>query len=130
MTTSTGGALGPLIAAGDSLFDWNSGEFLFHAAVVAVAIAVLWAGVALGERWRIRRRLNARTPRALFRELCQAHELTRADRQLLTTVAQASPSEQCCQVFIDRKVIDEFTRAHPAEADECRYLSKRLFGSV
>jgi hypothetical protein len=128
--TSTGRALEPLVAAGDSLFDWNSGEFLFHAAMVAVAIVVLWAGVALGERWRTRRRLNARTPRALFRELCQAHELTRADRQLLATIAQPSASEQCCRVFIDRNVVDEFARARPAEADECRYLSKRLFGSV
>jgi hypothetical protein len=118
-----------LIAAGDSLFDWDSGELLFHAAIVAAAIVLLWVGVTWGERWRIRRRLGARTPRALFHELCQAHELTRADRQLLATIAQPRSSEKCCQVFIDRRVIDEFTLSHPGDADECRYLSKRLFGT-
>ena len=47
-----------------------------------------------------------------FYELLEVIERTRARR-----------------VFIDSRVIDAFSRSHPALAEECRRLSQRLFGA-
>ncbi len=119
----------PVLAVGNGLYDWITGPGLFHLAVVAAAFFLVWQGVNWGERLRTRRAVYSQTPRALFRELCQAHALQRGDRQLLGLIAQQLPDAQCCRVFIDRQLIDNYTSANPADADECRHLARRLFGS-
>lgn len=129
MTTSIGTTNLALLAVGSSMWDWLQGEVLFHVAVIGAAAMLLWWGINWAEQWRARRLLYARTPRALFRELCRAHGLSRADRQLLAAVLETVPSHQCCRVFVDRRIIDGFARMHPADADECRYLARVLFGA-
>jgi hypothetical protein len=116
----------PVVAAG--LPRWISGELLFHLAVIAGAVVLVWLGITFVDRFRIRLRPGANTPQALFRELCRAHGLTRADRQLLTLISDESPPAQCCRIFIDVGLIEAYSLAHPALAAECRSLSQRLFG--
>src|SRR5262245_63799044 len=117
----------PNFAWGELPFDWIPTEFLFHLAVVTGAGFLLWIGVNWVERLRLRYYVNAQTPEALFRELCRAHGLSRADRQLLNLVADGASPELRCRVFIDSRVIEQFAAAHPDTADECRYLARRLF---
>ena len=117
----------PVVAWGEFAFDWIPTEFLFHLAVVTGAGFLLWIGVNWVERLRLRFYVNAQTPKALFRELCRAHGLSRADRQLLNLVADEAAPELRCRVFIDTRVIEQFAAAHPDTADECRYLARRLF---
>ena len=111
------------------MMDWIPDRFLFHLTVIASALAILWLGVNGVERWRGFRLANSQSPQALFRELCRAHALTRARRQLLTAISQAAPPEQCCQVFIDPRLIQEYARVNPGDADQARYLLRLLFGS-
>jgi hypothetical protein len=110
------------------LFGMGGTEFLFHFAVITVSAILLWLGVNWVEHLRVQWFLNARTPKTLFRELCRAHGLSHADRRCLSQIAQPSSSDQCCRVFIDPRVIDDFARAHPAAANECRRLARQLFG--
>jgi len=127
MITGLTAAQTPVLAWGEVFFDWIPTEFLFHLAVVTGAGFLLWINVNWVERLRLRFYVNAQTPRALFRELCRAHGLSRADRQLLNLVAdEASPGLRC-QVFVDSRVIKQFAAAHPDEADACRFLARRLF---
>ncbi len=116
-----------ILAWGDFLFDWIPTEFLFHLAVVTGAGFLLWIGVNWVERLRLRFYVNAQTPKALFRELCRAHALSRADRQLLKVIADEASPELRCRVFIDSRVIEQFAVVHPDDADECRFLARRLF---
>jgi len=117
----------PILAWGEAYFDWIPTEFLFHLAVVTGAGFLLWVGVNWVERLRLRFYVNAQTPKALFRELCRAHGLSRADRQLLNLVADEASPELRCRVFIDSRVLGQFAAAHPDEADACRFLARRLF---
>jgi hypothetical protein len=123
-------AANPVFALSNRVTKWISGELLFHLAVMAGAMLLVWLGVTFVERFRFRFRLRfgVPAPQGLFRELCRAHELTRSDRQLLGLVCQDVTPDQCCRVFIDSRVIDAYSRAHPALAEECRRLSQRLFG--
>jgi hypothetical protein len=119
-----------VLAVGNRLTRWLSGELPFHLAVIVGAVVLVWLGVTFVERFRIRWRLGAQTPHSLFRELCRAHSLTRADRRLLGLVSRAFPPEQCCRVFIDSRLIGGYASANPDSADECRSLSQRLFGGL
>jgi len=116
-----------ILAWGEAFFDWIPTEFLFHLAVVTGAGSLLWISVNWVERLRLRYYVNAQTPKALFRELCRAHGLSRADRQLLNLVADEAAPQLRCRVFIDSRVIEQFAAAHPDTADECRFLARRLF---
>jgi hypothetical protein len=118
----------PVLAAGNRLTKWLSGELLFHLAVIVGAVVLVWLGITFVERFRIRLRPGGQSPQGLFRELCRAHALTRAERQLLSLISDAVPPRQCCRVFIDGRIIDDYSRAHPALAEQCRRLSQTLFG--
>jgi hypothetical protein len=130
MTNLLLAASSPVFAVSNRLTRWLSGELLFHLAVIAGAVILVWLGVTFVERFRFRFRMRfgVPAPQSLFRELCRAHGLTRSDRQLLGLVCQDVAPDQCCRVFIDSRVIDTYSRSHPALADECRRLSKELFG--
>ena len=128
MTNLLLAAPSPVLALGNRLTKWLSGEFLFHLAVIAGAVILVWLGVTFVERFRFRLRFGVQTPQALFRELCRAHGLTRADRQLLGFVSHEVAPDQCCRVFIDARLIEAYCRSHPELTEECRSLSQRLFG--
>jgi hypothetical protein len=117
----------PVLAWGEAFFDWIPTEFLFHLAVVTGAGFLLWIGVNWVERLRLRFYVNAQTPKALFRELCRAQGLSRADRQLLKLIADEGSPELRCRVFIDAQVIERYAAVHPDDADDCRFLARRLF---
>lgn len=61
------------------------------------------AGVGFGG-WiaiRVRRNSSSDNSRALFRELCRAHELSRAERRLLSGLAMHLRLKAPCLLFID-----------------------------
>lgn len=129
MTSSFLAATIPLLAAGEFLTAWIPDRFLFHVGVIAAALLLLWLGVNWVERWRGHLLLSSQSPRTLFRELCRVHALTRTDRQRLAAITQTFSPEQSCRIFIDPRVLEEYARSNPAEAEESRYFLRRLFGS-
>jgi hypothetical protein len=117
----------PILAAGNFLSNWIPEGFLFHVTVIGSVLALLWLGLNWADRWRGFWYLKSRTPRALFRELCHAHALTRSSRLLVREISQAVSPEQCCRVFIDPRLIEDYARQHPDDADEARRLGRVLF---
>jgi hypothetical protein len=119
-----------IMAYGNSWSDLDLQSIVFHTSVVAAAGFLLWLGVTTVGRMRESRSRYGRSPEALFLDLCRAHRLSRIDRQMLTVVAQTLPGEQCCRVFIDAQVLQHFAREHPADAEGCMDLVRRLFGTA
>lgn len=119
----------PLLAQEGTILEWILGAGLFHLAVVAGTACLLWLGLNWADRFRNRLVQNSQTPRSLFRELCLAHRLTRAQRQLLVQIVEQASPAQPCRVFIDRRVLEEFSARHPAEAEDCVGLIRSLFGA-
>ncbi len=114
-------------AAGGYLLGMTTDEVFFHFAVVSGAAILLWLGVNWVDRLRLHWSRRAQTPEALLRELSRAHRLSRGDRQFLAQIVGEAASAGCCRVFIDPRVIDDYAGDHPAEAEQCRRLARRLF---
>lgn len=71
-------------------------------------------------------RSGAPNPKRLFKELCQAHRLTRADRRLLTHLAEAAEIESPADLFLRPDLFA--SNALPKEKGEIKRLAKQLFG--
>ncbi len=97
-------------------------------AVVVLAVAALWLGLILVERTRRYRKLTSQTPHALFLQLCRAHRLTRAERQLLWSVHAPAHPDQCCHSFIDPRVLGRQAVSSTPLADDYAALARKLFG--
>lgn len=107
---------------------WEQSVGLFHVTVIVTAGLLLWLAVTGVERLRFRRSAYNQTPQALFGELCRAHGLSRSQRRLLGAISRQTTRGECCRVFLDRQVIEQFAESHPIEAEQCRALLDRLFG--
>ena len=117
-----------LFAIGGGGFEWDASTIAIHLTVMAVAGGLVWLAVSQILRLRSSWQRQAQSPVALFAELCQAHELTRSDRRLLADVSETVAAGECCRVFIDAKILQQFARANPDDAEDCRSLLQRLFG--
>ena len=115
-------------AASSANSNWDAKSIAFHLTVITVAGGLAWLAVSQVTRLRTNWQRQAQSPSALFVELCQAHELTRSDRRLLAVVSETVAPSQCCRVFIDADILQQFARANPADAEDCRTLLQRLFG--
>lgn len=115
-----------LAASGRS--SWDAKSIAFHLTVVSVAVVLVWLAITQITRLRTSWARHAQSPAALFAELCQVHKLTRSDRRLLAIASEAVPQAECCRVFIEPTVLQQFSRENPDEADNCRALLRALFG--
>jgi hypothetical protein len=76
---------------------------------------------------RKRRTLN--NPRALFRELCRAHQLDAATGRLLSELAQSKALAHPAVVFLDPKLFADPLGPHlQSRRDELAAVAQRLFG--
>lgn len=117
-----------LLAAGGGDFNLDAPTIAFHLTVIAVAGGLVWLAVSQILRLRSSWQRQAQSPAALFTELCQAHELTRSHRRLLADVSETVPAVDCCRVFLDAGILQQFARSNPDDAEDCRSLSRALFG--
>ena len=108
--------------------DWDWRSLMSHLVAIAVAGILLWLAANRLEWFRLFQREYSQSQEALFAELCQAHDLSRADRALLSTIAQTSGTNRACCVFVDPTVIQQFAQNNPADASNCLDLCQRLFG--
>lgn len=107
---------------------WDTKSVMTHLCVIAIAGLLLWlainrVGWLLTNRQRFRQ-----THQALFADLCRAHALTRPGRALLTQISQTLPVNQCCRVFIDARIIQQYAETNPADAEVCSELARQMFG--
>lgn len=95
--------------------------------LVAIAIAVGVLGLAIVERIRAWRSQAAPTPESLFNQLCDAHELTRAERTLLSEAAATLPPGSECRVFFDPLCLERHAPPDGPDGETARQLAKKLF---
>lgn len=98
-----------------------------------VVLAVVAAALVVVSRYlngKDNRRLY-NNPQALFRSLCQAHELSRADQRLLWQLARHLELEQPAELFLDPQrfcaaIVEPEFRRHQEVLDA---LAEKLFAS-
>ena len=124
-----------LFAAGNRSFgQWGnrSQEMetdLFGLLVVLAGMLVLvffaW-GFSSWQKWRESRIVDS--PRALFKELCAAHSLDRADRELLYEIAQWHQLADPVQLFVEPRLFQPSAMHQDLDCDlEVQELQARLF---
>jgi hypothetical protein len=116
----------PLAASLGFVSDWDGRTLMSHLVAIAVAGFLLWLAANRLEWLRLSRRQYSQSQEALFAELCQAHDLSRTDRRLLS---QTIGDNGSCSVFVDPRVIQQFAQNNPADAQHCLDLCRRLFGT-
>lgn len=106
----------------------STGNLIFAVTVVVGVTTSVW----LLSRWlRIREERGFNNPRALFRELCQAHGLERTDRRLLKSLARAHRLDHPSRLFLEPDRFDVSARPGAetlAERARLESLRDRIFG--
>lgn len=102
--------------------------------MMAVAIIVVALAITGFYFWNTRRKPSGSTspasPEDLFAELCDAHELSKADKQLIVQVARACNVTQPAAVFVDPWTLDKASAAADPDAPRYRALRQKLFGAT
>lgn len=100
--------------------------------VLAALAAIGWVSSWLGRHGVRGTGRGIRSPRLLFRELCNAHQLDRDSRRLLMRLARHCRLSQPAGVFIDPRCFDpdNWSIALSCHSAELLSLRERLFGNV
>ena len=124
-----------LIAAGNRPFgQWGNRSQqmetdLFSLLVVLAGMLVLVFFAWGFSYWQKRRESRVvDSPRALFKELCAAHSLDRADRELLYEIAQWHQLTDPVQLFVEPRLFQPRAMHQDLDCDlEVQELQTRLF---
>ena len=104
--------------------DWT--ELLLPIAVIACVAGIAWL---VSRYFKFRAERNADSPQALFAELCQAHELSWPNQQLLRALANAHRLPSPAQLFVEpeRFDVERLGRAFESREAQVLALRSRLF---
>jgi len=92
------------------------------------AIALVWGGLYLWDKWRSSQTGHTGSPKSLFVELCNAHHLTRPEQSLLLKAIKSLDLDEPAMVFADPRMIASLATAPGGEAEYYGHLSTKLFG--
>ncbi|RIK73430.1 MAG: hypothetical protein DCC68_24910 [Planctomycetota bacterium] len=126
----TSAAAMPLMLAARRGFRGGDMSWVVVGALAVAAIAALW----LATRWWLgegsARMRNS--PRALFAELCRAHALCAADRQLLLALAEFRQLANLGELFVNPTHFDEhrLNATLASRRAELQALHARLFSGL
>ena len=96
--------------------------------LIFIAIVLLWMGLYFWDRWRKPRHGPGMDREGLFAQLCDLHNLSKSDRQLLRTVAKTQRIDQPALAFVNPSLLLKFAKSTPRDAAQVRHLADRLFG--
>ena len=102
------------------------------AVLLGAAVAILLVlAVLISRRIDARQRKGYCSPRALFRELCRAHELDRSGRHLLRRLVRFHQLGVPARIFVEPKLFDpeDVSPALAARRGELESLRDRIFGA-
>ncbi|HEX4149514.1 MAG TPA: hypothetical protein VHY20_11020 [Pirellulales bacterium] len=97
--------------------------------LLAIVLAVVVAGWFLSRVAQRERRRRTNSPRALFQELCQAHQLDRRSRKLLWRLAKHQELGHPASLFIDprRFAPGQLPELPPGQLKRLESLRVKLF---
>lgn len=98
--------------------------------VIFMAIALLWVVLYFWDRSQRMRHKTRMDREGLFAQLCDLHQLSKVDRQLLRTVAKTQRVDQPALAFVDPYMLLKFAESAPGAQEEVRLLADRLFGQA
>lgn len=106
------------------------GTVIASIAVLAVVIVFLWLLARLMNRQEGRRLFN--NPKQLFRSLCRAHHLNRADRRLLARIGRLRRLPQPASLFLEPEHLDRAWENPACRGEQAaiKRLRARLFGEL
>ena len=113
-------------------FDHGRASFGRTELILVAGATVLVASTWLFSNWITRRRnatFTSNSAPKLFRELCRAHRLPRADRRLLKKLAAARGIENAAELYVEPEHL-EAAKLPPtlkSSAQDLRELRHRLF---
>jgi hypothetical protein len=111
-------------------FEANSGEAIACLAITAALLVglIVWHYYSA----RAKGRLPSNSPRALFRELCRAHNLDRRERRLLQRLTSARRIASPAALFVQPEYFEEFDLPDDLrdQAADLERLSTRLFNGT
>lgn len=95
-----------------------------------VVIVFLWGLSRLLNRQEGRRLFNS--PKQLFRSLCRAHELSRAQCRLLLQIARSQGATQPASLFLEPELLESAARQpqFKSQQEAFRQLRARLFSDL
>jgi hypothetical protein len=96
--------------------------------VILVAIVLVWIWLFLWDRSRRLAKKVGIDREGLFTQLCDLHNLSKTDRQLLQTLAETQRIGQPALAFVNPSLLLSFAESDPGASAEVRNLADRLFG--
>jgi hypothetical protein len=96
--------------------------------VILVAIVLVWIWLFLWDRSRRLAKKVGIDREGLFTQLCDLHNLSKTDRQLLQTLAETQRIGQPALAFVNPSLLLSFAENDPGASAEVRNLADRLFG--
>ena len=97
---------------------------------VGVLLALFWLSLYLWDRCGSRVPRGAFRAKPLFDELCQAHRLGRADRELLVRLADSRQVAEPALLFVNPVLLHDPANADAPLAPDVEKLLKRLYGEA
>jgi hypothetical protein len=127
-----------ILAAADmarSLQNYQKRSFSFKenwlVLVVIGGVIVLGIGLYYWDKYRkefIQKANSSGSPKSLFLDLCNMHELTRAERAFIQHAGEKKHLDDPALAFLDPQVLGELGRGHTGEAAAYAQLVIKLFG--
>ncbi len=94
---------------------------ILFAVLVGLGLAI-WLAMQILQR---KNRKHYHSPRALFGELCQTHDLSRAEQQLLRRLASTHALEQPARLFLEPQRFDPISAGDLSADDRQQIVSLR-----
>ena len=98
--------------------------------LIILGIAALWVGLIFWNRSRKRSKQEGQSWEVLFQELCDLHNLSQPDRELLSACALSQNLEQPALAFVDPRILFRHIQQDPHSAAAAQDLVGRLFGDA
>lgn len=98
--------------------------------VIILLIVALWVGLYYWDRSRKPKKRAGLDREGLFLQLCDLHNLSPTDRQMLIDCANSQQLDQPALAFVNPAVLIKHLERHPQSADRGEELLARLFGDA
>ncbi|MFN0197636.1 MAG: hypothetical protein ACKVT0_12905 [Planctomycetaceae bacterium] len=106
----------------------SSSKDIWFIVLAVAAIAILWTGLALWDRFQSSRKREKQRLQTLFAELCDAHHIPSADVTILKQAAEIYGLSDPASLFFTPQVLSSYSEIGES-AEQIMSLHQRLFGA-